>query len=81
MKYEMTKAEKGNYAVPAFNFFSFSNLIGIAQGAKNKNSPVIAMATVNGMKIMGEKATVKMCEGVSEDYGINMILHLDHCQD
>ena len=39
------------------------------------------MATVNGMKIMGEKATVKMCEGVSEDYGINMILHLDHCQD
>jgi len=81
MKYEMTKAEKGNYAVPAFNFFSFSNLIGIAQGAKNKSSPVIAMATVNGMKIMGEKATVKMCEGVSEDYGINMVLHLDHCQD
>ena len=81
MKYEMTKAEKGNYAVPAFNFFSFSNLVGIAQGAKNKNSPVIAMATVTGMKIMGEKATVKMCEGVSEDYGINMILHLDHCQD
>ena len=39
MKYEMTKAEKGNYAVPAFNFFSFSNLVGIAQGAKNKKQP------------------------------------------
>ena len=53
MKYEMTKAEKGNYAVPAFNFFSFSNLVGIAQGAKNKNSPVIAWATLNVIIILG----------------------------
>lgn len=81
MKYELAKAEKENYAVPAFNFFTFSNLAGIAQAAKNKRSPVIAMATVSGTKIMGEKASVKMCEGVSEDYGIDMVVHLDHCRD
>ena len=33
MKYELAKAGKENYAVPAFNFFTFSNLAGIAQAA------------------------------------------------
>ncbi|MGI5174146.1 class II fructose-bisphosphate aldolase [Treponema sp. OMZ 840] len=81
MKYEMSKAEKGRYAVPAFNFFTLDNLIGIAQGAANKKSPVIAMASVGAMKIMGEHTTVRMCEGVASDFGIDMILHLDHCTD
>ena len=81
MKYEMARAEKGGYAVPAFNFFSFDNLVGIAKGAAEKKSPVIAMATMGGIKVMGEKAVVKMCEGVAADYGINMVLHLDHCTD
>ncbi len=81
MKYEMLKAEKGNYAVPAFNFFTLENLIGIAQGALNKKSPVIAMASVGAMKVMGEHMTVRICEGVAEDFGINMVLHLDHCTD
>jgi len=81
MKYEMLKAMKEGYAVPAFNFFSFDNLVGIAKGAAEKKSPVIAMATTSGIKIMGEKAVVKMAEGIAADYGINMILHLDHCTD
>ncbi len=81
MKYEMFKAMKEGYAVPAFNFFSFDNLVGIAKGAAEKKSPVIAMATTSGIKVMGEKAVVKMAEGIAADYGINMILHLDHCTD
>ncbi len=81
MKYEMMKAMKGGYAVPAFNFFSFDNLVGIAKAAAEKKSPVIAMATTSGIKVMGEKAVVKMAEGVAADYGIDMILHLDHCTD
>ena len=39
------------------------------------------MATTSGIKVMGEKAVVKMAEGVAADYGIDMILHLDHCTD
>ena len=81
MKYEMLKALKGAYAVPAFNFFSFDNLVGIAKAAAEKKSPVIAMATTSGIKVMGEKAVVKMAEGVADDYGINLVLHLDHCTD
>lgn len=81
MKYEMIKAMEGGYAVPAFNFFSFDNLVGIAKAAAEKKSPVIAMATTSGIKVMGEKATVKMAEGVAADFGIDLILHLDHCTD
>lgn len=81
MKYEMMKAMNGGYAVPAFNFFSFDNLVGIAKAAAEKKSPVIAMATTSGIKIMGEKTVVKMAEGIAADYGINMVLHLDHCTD
>ena len=81
MKYEMKRAMQGGYAVPAFNFFSFDNLVGIAKAAAEKKSPVIAMATTGGIKVMGEKAIVKMAEGISADYGIDMVLHLDHCTD
>jgi ketose-bisphosphate aldolase len=81
MKYEMMKAMKGGYAVPAFNFFSFDNLVGIAKGAAEKKSPVIAMATTSGIKVMGEKAVVRMAEGIADDWGIDMVLHLDHCTD
>ena len=58
--------------IERFNFFSFDNLVGIAKGAAEKKSPVIAMATTSGIKVMGEKAVVKMAEGVAADYGINM---------
>lgn len=81
MKYEMIKALKGGYAVPAFNFFSFENLVGIAKAAAEKKSPVIAMATTSGIKVMGEKSVVKMAEGVAADYGVDLVLHLDHCTD
>ena len=81
MKYEMLKAIKGGYAVPAFNFFSYDNLVGIAKAAAEKKSPVIAMATMSGFKVMGEHGVVKMAEGVCADFGINMVLHMDHCTD
>ncbi len=81
MKYEMLKAIKGGYAVPAFNFFSYDNLVGIAKAAAEKKSPVIAMATMSGFKVMGEHGVVKMAEGVCADFGIDMVLHMDHCTD
>lgn len=81
MKYEMAKAEKKGYAVPAFNFFSLENLIGIAKAAAETKSPLIAMATCGGIRVFGEKATEKMVEGVAADYGIDVVLHLDHCTD
>ncbi|SMP56468.1 fructose-bisphosphate aldolase, class II [Sphaerochaeta associata] len=81
LDYLMKKAMKGNYAIGAFNFFTYENLIGIGLAAQRKNSPVIAMASVGAMKIMGEKGTVGACYGVARDYDVDMVLHLDHATD
>lgn len=81
LDYVMKQARNGSYAVGAFNFFTLENLQGIALGAARKNSPVIAMASTGAMKVMGEKLTVKACQGVADDYGVQMVLHLDHCTD
>lgn len=83
MKYEMMKAIKGNYAVPAFNFFTYETLSGIAEAAAQKKSPVVAMATMSGFKmgLFSPKGIAKIAEGISDDYGINMALHMDHCPD
>ncbi len=81
LDYVMKRAMKGGYAVGAFNFFTLENLLGIGLAASRKNSPVIAMASVGAMKVMGEKTTVGACRGMAEDYGAEVVLHLDHATD
>lgn len=81
LDYVMKRASKAGCGVGAFNFFSLENLIGIAQGAKKAGKPVIAMASVGAMKVMGEKATVALTQGIADDYGVEMVLHLDHATD
>lgn len=81
LDYVLKRANKGGYAVGAFNFFTMENLIGIIKAAKVKNSPVIAMASVGAMKVMGEKAVVGLCRGVADDFGAQVVLHLDHATD
>ena len=81
LEYVLSKARRGKYAVGGFNFFSLENLQGIAEGAARQNSPVIAMASTGAMKLIGEKTTVAIARSVAEEYGIQMVLHLDHCTD
>ena len=81
LDYVLAKARRGKYAVGGFNFFSLENLQGIAEGAARQNSPVIAMASTGAMKLIGEKTTVAIARSIAEEYGIQMVLHLDHCTD
>ncbi len=81
LKYAMEKARKGGYAVGSFNFFGLENLRGIVKAAAEKNSPVIAMASTGAVQVMGEKVVVAAAERLSEEYGVDLVLHLDHCKD
>lgn len=81
LDYVLRKARQGKYAVGGFNFFTLENLQGIAEGAARQNSPVIAMASTGALKMMGEKTTVAIARSLVEEYGIQMVLHLDHCTD
>ncbi len=77
----MMQAEKGGYAVGSFNFFGLENAQGIIAAAAAKNSPVIAQASPGCVRHMGEKGIVGMVRGISDDYGVPVVLHLDHATD
>lgn len=81
LKYVLERAKRGGYAVGAFNFFNLENLKGIVEAATLKESPVIAMASVGAMKIMGEKLVVAATRAISEEYETDVVLHLDHATD
>ncbi|MHC1692572.1 MAG: ketose-bisphosphate aldolase [Sphaerochaetaceae bacterium] len=81
LKYVMRKSMREGYAVGAFNFFGLENLQGIVLGAANKQSPVIAMASTGALTHMGEKTVVGMAYGMSQEYGVPLVLHLDHATD
>jgi len=81
LKYLLQKAVQEKYVVGAFNFFGMENVQGIIKGAANKKSPVIAMITAAALPHIGEKTVVGMVNGIAEDYGATVVLHLDHSQD
>jgi len=81
LKYLLRKAVQEKYVVGAFNFFGMENVQGIIKGAANKKSPVIAMITAGALPHIGEKTVVGMVNGIAEDYGATVVLHLDHSQD
>lgn len=81
LKSVLHEAQKGKYAVGAFNFFTLENLRGIIKGARDLDSPVIAMASVGALKVMGEKIVVSMTRNLAEEYGQEVVLHLDHATD
>jgi ketose-bisphosphate aldolase len=74
-------AAKENYAVGSFNFFGLENLQGIIEAAAEKRSPVSVQISTGTVKHIGEKCTSKMVEGISDDYGTPVVLHLDHATD
>ena len=81
LKYAMMRSMKEGFAVGAFNFFGLENLQGIVQGAAEKKSPVIVMASCGALTHIGEKTVVGMTRGLAEEYDVPVVLHLDHATD
>ncbi len=81
LKHVLQTAMKGGYAVGSFNFFGLENAQGIIAAAAEKESPVILQASPGCVKHMGEKGICGMVQGISNDYGIPVVLHLDHATD
>ncbi len=82
MSYLLKKAQKGKYAVGAFNFPDLSSIQGIAQAAAAKKSPIIIMPAVLTMDEMGDEMCYSTIEAISHQYpDIDIAIHLDHCSD
>lgn len=77
------EASQDRYAVGAFNFSTVAEMVGIVQGAKKKNAPVILMASPGAVRYIGSLELIAECaRGIAHTYPeVPICLHLDHATD
>ncbi|MEG1287120.1 tagatose bisphosphate family class II aldolase [Clostridium sp.] len=74
----LLKAQKGGYAVPAFNIHNLETLQVVVETAAELNSPVILAGTPSTIVYAGGDYIVGMAEVAAEKYNIPIAIHLDH---
>ena len=72
------KARRENFAIPALNAGTFETLKGIVAAASEAKSPVIIETSTNETKWMEAKNVLCMCRNFSEEYGVPVLVNLDH---
>lgn len=72
------------YAVGAFNFSTIEEMVAIVEGAKEKNAPVILMASLGAVKYYNNSLELiaDAAKGIARTYPeVPICLHLDHATD
>jgi len=77
----LQKAKDEKFAIGAFNVGNLETFKAIVQAAANKKSPIIIECSEGEVKWMGLKNMVSLAKNYSEEYGIPVILNLDHAED
>lgn len=80
-KYVLEKAQKGGYAVPAFNIHNLETLQVVVEAAAEMKSPVILAGTTGTYSYGGVENIVGIVEALSNEHNIPLSLHLDHHED
>ena len=71
-------AQKGKYAVPAFNVHNMETIQTVVEAAAELRSPILVAATPGTMKYAGPEFFIKLVEICSDKYDIPIAMHLDH---
>jgi fructose-bisphosphate aldolase class II len=73
-------AEKGGYALGAFNVHNLESILGVAQAAMRAGSPAIIQVSEGAIKYMGLKPTTHIVSTVAKNVAakVPIALHLDH---
>lgn len=74
-------AQKGGYAIPAFNFSDIWELLGILEAAKEENARVYAATNMKVVKSLGAGFCAALGRQAYEQSGKNVLLHLDHADE
>lgn len=74
----LVEAEKGGYAVGAFNANNMEIVQAIMEAARLENSPVIMQASQGAIQYAGLEFITAMVKLAAEDRRIPVALHLDH---
>lgn len=79
LKEILANTRRDHYAVGSFNFNGFEDVKGMILGAAELHSPIIVMASPSTTKYVGLHTVCAMVRGLTQDAGIPVALHLDHC--
>ena len=74
----LKEAEKGSYAVGAFNCNNMEIVQAIVQAAEEENSPVIVQASQGAIKYAGLEYITALTKLAAEQTKVPVALHLDH---
>lgn len=77
----LLNAQRGGYAVPAFNVHNLETVQVIAQTAAEMASPVIMAGTPGRFSYAGTAYMVAICREAARLYDLPFALHLDHHED
>ncbi len=74
------EAEKGGYALGAFNVHNLESVLGVAQAAVHSKSPAIIQVSEGTIKYMGLKPITHIVSTVAKNIAapVPIALHLDH---
>ncbi|MDY2777052.1 MAG: class II fructose-bisphosphate aldolase, partial [Collinsella sp.] len=70
-----------NMAIGAFNTHNLEMLPAIIRAASNQKTPVIIQTSEGTASYIGHRNLVAVCEAMADEYGVDVVLHLDHAKD
>lgn len=73
-------AQRGGYAIPAFNFENMEMLQAILAAAEELGSPVLLQTTPSTLKYMTLRQAYAMAKAEADAVRVPVVLHLDHCE-
>lgn len=80
-KQMLLDAQKGKYAVPAFNIHNLETIKVVVETANELKSPVIIAATPGTVEYSGRDYLINILETAAKKYDIPIAYHLDHHED
>ena len=77
----LEEATELNMAIGAFNTHNLEMLPAIIRAAVAQKAPVIVQTSCGTANYVGHRNLVAVCDSMSEEFGIDVVLHLDHAKD
>lgn len=81
LKEVLKDASALNMAIGAFNAHNLEMTPAIIKAAGKQKTPVIVQTSGGTANYVGHKNFVAVCKSMAEEYGVDVVLHLDHAQD
>lgn len=78
LKYVLDLAEKGNFAVPAFNVYNMESVIGVLKAAEEAKAPIIIQVYPRLMKEETGYFLSPIIEAAAKKASVPVCFHLDH---